>query len=412
MAQRQHSAPVILYGPESGSARVLSPVSGAMAPVDERRLQGLIARHPELIPIEEIEPAYAPLICLGQEVPTPAGPADVLYISPRGYLTLVETKLWRNPQARREVVGQVVDYAKELVSWSFNELDDAVRKAVQPEGRAGMGIIELLEAEDQVRDESQVIDTVTRNLKRGRLLLLIVGDGIREGVEAISSYLQDTPGLHFSLALLELALYQMEPGDEWPLLVQPRLVARTVEVVRAVVHVQAPEGVGVQVKLPETEEKGTRKGRRTLTEDVFFEELTAAKGEAVADEVGALIDDLTQLGLVKRWASSSVSMRLPDPRDTGQDFTVVLFTTGGEFYVGWLIRAHTKGGYDLAVVDRYLKGVIELTGAELWDRGDGVRYEDTTKRTPVDALLRNKEEFLALVREFKNAVETQAAEWD
>lgn len=108
-----------------------------------------------------------------------------------------------------------------------------------------MGIIELLEAEDQVRDESQVIDTVTRNLRRGRLLLLTVGDGIGEGAEAISSYLQDTPRLQFSLAPLELALYQMEPRDEWPLLVQPRLVARTVEVLRAVVHIQAPEGVDV-----------------------------------------------------------------------------------------------------------------------------------------------------------------------
>ncbi len=49
-------------------------------------------------------------------------------------------------------------------------------------------------------DEQQFNDALTANLRRGRFLLLIVGDGIREGVEAIAEYLQLHAGLHFSLA--------------------------------------------------------------------------------------------------------------------------------------------------------------------------------------------------------------------
>ena len=42
-----------------------------------------------------------------RELPTPAGPLDILYINPKGFLSLVETKLWRNPEARRSVVAQI-----------------------------------------------------------------------------------------------------------------------------------------------------------------------------------------------------------------------------------------------------------------------------------------------------------------
>ncbi len=73
---------------------------------DEAWLQRLIASHPQALPIGEIE-AYlegAVPICL--ELATKAGPVDLLLVTPRGDIVVVECKLWRNPQARREVVGQ------------------------------------------------------------------------------------------------------------------------------------------------------------------------------------------------------------------------------------------------------------------------------------------------------------------
>ena len=43
-----------------------------------------------------------------------------------GYLTLVETKLWRNPEARRTVVAQIIDYASHLSTWTYDDLRQAV----------------------------------------------------------------------------------------------------------------------------------------------------------------------------------------------------------------------------------------------------------------------------------------------
>jgi len=75
------------------------------------------------------------------------------------------------------------------------------------------------------------------NLRRGRFLLLIVGDGIREGVEAIAEYLHAHAGLHFSLGLVELPIYSIPNGDR---LAAPRVLARTVLITRNVVAV--PDG--------------------------------------------------------------------------------------------------------------------------------------------------------------------------
>jgi hypothetical protein len=63
-------------------------------------------------------------------------------------------------------------------------------------------------------DEVAFNDALTANLRRGRFLLLIVGDGIREGVEAIAEYLQAHAGLHFSLGLVELPIYVMPDGSK------------------------------------------------------------------------------------------------------------------------------------------------------------------------------------------------------
>jgi hypothetical protein len=98
----------------------------------------------------------------------------------------------------------------------------------------------MVRAVDPEVDEQQFNDALTANLRRGRFLLLIVGDGIREGVEAIAEYLQLHAGLHFSLGLVELPIYVMPNGDR---LVAPRVLARTALVTRNVIAV--PDGYSV-----------------------------------------------------------------------------------------------------------------------------------------------------------------------
>src|SRR5258708_7046273 len=126
MTARQCGIPLLIKnGIETPMKRVRADELGK----SEDWLQALLFNHPGLVPVDEIEPAFGTLIPIARELRTPSGPVDLLCINAKGHITLVETKLWRNPEARRQVVGQIIDYATEISRWTYSELVFAVRAA-------------------------------------------------------------------------------------------------------------------------------------------------------------------------------------------------------------------------------------------------------------------------------------------
>lgn len=246
---RQHTTPILL---RNGVATRLRPLSLAQGPnsVSELAIQQLIHEHPSCLPIAEIDPMFSGPIPICMELETTAGPIDNFMVTPSGLPVLVECKLWRNPQGRREVVGQILDYAKELTRWSSADLQREVGRRL---GGSGDLVLGLVRSAGHDVDEMDFNDALTQNLRRGRFLLLIVGDGIREGVEAIAEYLQVHAGLHFSLGLVELPTYITDDGDQ---LVVPRVLARTLVITREVVSV--PNGFEVATdEAPEERTSGS-----------------------------------------------------------------------------------------------------------------------------------------------------------
>src|SRR5688500_14300920 len=80
--------------------------------IPEDWLQELLDAMPNLLPVSKIDDRIqGALASLGREVETPAGPIDNVFLSNDGYVVVVETKLWRNPEARRSVIAQILDYA-------------------------------------------------------------------------------------------------------------------------------------------------------------------------------------------------------------------------------------------------------------------------------------------------------------
>ena len=61
---------------------------------------------------------------------------------------------------------------------------------------------------------------------------MIVGDGIREGVESLTGFLQQHAGFHFRLAIVDLALFELPTGGY---IVQPRVIAKTTNIERGIV---------------------------------------------------------------------------------------------------------------------------------------------------------------------------------
>lgn len=333
MERRRYCDP-ILIGPDRAVLPPLERVSFDQRAIDEAWLQELLRAQPGLLPLAEIEPAFAPAVCIGREVGTKVGAIDNLYISPGGYLTLVETKLWRNPEARREVVGQILDYVKELATWTYDRLDKVARDYSRRYHERELSLLNLVQSvPDAQIDEATFLESVSLNLRRARVLLVIVGDGIRESVEGLVAFLQQAPGLPFTLALVELLVYKA-PAPPGALLFIPQLVLRSREVPRAVVWVEPSHMDFVRVGAPEVTEGDS--GPPTLTEEDFLHLLSQKAGQGAVTFARDLLKEGERLGLAVEWKQSSFVLKLPDPQGSGHRLTLLVVTRDGTAYVGWL----------------------------------------------------------------------------
>jgi ribosomal protein L18 len=324
-------------------------VSFTQKTFDEYQIQELIRTNPDILPVDEIESVFSPLISIGREVPTNAGSIDNLYLSSQGYLILVETKLWRNPEARREVVGQIIDYAKEISKWSFKQLEDQVRSYNQKYRNANLGIVETLEQElGEEVDETSIIEAISQNIQRGRFLLLIVGDGIHKSVEDMVEFLAQTPQLQFTLALVELQIYEFEDKSR---LIMPQIVTRTKEITRAVVKIEAKEISSIKVEVVEGETDPEKKFFNDLGKSVTPELVTFAK---------SLIKDMEILGCIVEWHSASYVMKLPAPNGHKLNLSIVGVYKYGQVFIGSLANQLKKIGLPEQIGLDYAKNTALL----------------------------------------------------
>ncbi|ENI5846741.1 hypothetical protein ABZI28_002349 [Flavobacterium psychrophilum] len=301
----------------------------------ENWLQKIIHRNPQILPIDDIESGFAPLISLGREISTSVGYIDNLYISPNGYLTIVETKLWRNPEAKREVVGQIIDYAKELTNWNFTKLNDGVKNSSQLYNNNSKGIIELIKDFENIEEheEYKIIDNIERNLKRGRFLLLIVGDGIRESVEEMVDFLSNTPQIQFTLGLVELQFYK-NPNVEGELIAIPNLITRTREITRAIVKIENSTTGNVTIETDFIEEKVKPiTVRTTITEDDFFEQLQQNTDYESAEFAKHILATVKEKGYFVEWRQGAFVAKILDPNGSGSKITLFVTDRKGLFYL-------------------------------------------------------------------------------
>ena len=205
----------------------------------EHPLRDLIHDNPVILPLRGIDPSYGRLFTVARELSIPGvGFIDVLLADERGRLVIVECKLWRNPQARREVVGQILDYARRLSRYSYEDLQRQISIATRRQGNV---LFELAREAGGTMDEAEFVDRVSRDLAAGRFLLLIAGDGITEGTRRIGEYLRDQPGLAFDFALIEFAEYRGADASGNPLtIVHPRVLAQTAVIERHVIRSEVP----------------------------------------------------------------------------------------------------------------------------------------------------------------------------
>ncbi len=239
----QHATPIRISADGQTSRLERIPLQGAesSSAYNEDWLQDLLFKHPESLPLLEIDPAFSNPIPVVRELNTAAGPLDVLYITPQGKLIVLEAKLWRNPEARRQVIGQILDYAKELSAWTLEDLEREVSRLRRKITGQATRIYDLVRDHPSALPEADFNDAMARCLRQGEFMLLIVGDGIRQGAASIAEFLERNGTLLFTFGLVEMAIYRTAEQD---LLLCPRILAQTTIIKRSVISLQA-EGLVV-----------------------------------------------------------------------------------------------------------------------------------------------------------------------
>ena len=412
MKKSQYSTPLIKLNSNSYRLERNYVGTGDNESRDENWLQDLIYKNPRLLPVEEIEPSYLDLYPVCRELPIKnVGSLDALFVNKHGLLTLVECKLWKNPQARREVVGQILDYAQELSRWDFEELNKAVKKSEEN----GRGLVEKVKASclDEEWDEISFIDAVTQNLKKGQFLLLILGDGIREGVENISDFLQNYASLNFSFALVEEAIFDLPKEMGEGFLVQPRVLCKTLEIERAVITIEG-EKVKVVSSKPDDKTRGTSSRATSQSDKMFFDKVAQATSNEIKDELEEFVEEVEQnelrFGGKKMRMVQSTEPLVKNPSGKLKEFNFARIEDNGTVdFKGWSGPIGTE----------YKKQLASLGNGWQFVNDDGNDYninvvDGSGGRINLDELFEVKNDWIDLIvrtlEKFKDAFNKTSAE--
>ena len=190
----------------------------------EDALQTLLQKYPEVIPGVQISPTMdnpPKFMLLRREMPIGNWSLDHLYVDQYGILTLVETKLAENPEARREVIGQIIEYAANATTaWASGKLRQF---ATEFWSKQGVSIENVVSETFEDIDIDDLWDLIDDNLTDGRIRLIIAADEIRPEVRRMIEFLnyemQNTEVLG-----LELRAYG---DDSESLVLVPRIIGQT-----------------------------------------------------------------------------------------------------------------------------------------------------------------------------------------
>ena len=199
----------------------------------EEELQALIAEHPEVLDGEQMRPG-APLrwilIAREQGIAESSDAAarwavDHLLVDQDAVPTLVEVKRGSNPEIRRTIVGQMLEYAPHAArTWTADTLRHAFEESVDARGLDPSEELGKLLAPDgeEEPDADGFWERVATNLAAARLRLLFVADDIPDPLERIVEF------LNAQMARIEVLAVEIKQfkGDSRQTLV-PRVIGRT-----------------------------------------------------------------------------------------------------------------------------------------------------------------------------------------
>ena len=122
---------------------------------------------------------------------------DHLVVDQDAVPTLVEVKRGSNPEVRRTIVGQMLEYAAHAAeTWTVEELREAFERGAKEDGRDPGDELAVLLGTDGEPDADGFWEDVSTNLAARRLRLLFVADAIPDPLARVATFLNgQMPGI-------------------------------------------------------------------------------------------------------------------------------------------------------------------------------------------------------------------------
>lgn len=246
----------------------------------EELLQRLLAEYPNLLPgelIDEAEPRRWLLIdrelgLPGDEMAGDRWYVDHLFVDQDGIPTLVEVKRSSDPRIRREVIGQMLEYAANATSfWSGDTLQTRFEERLNAEGEYAEDVLmQFLGAES---DTEQFWETVHTHLRAGKIRLLFVADALPAELQRVIEFLGE----------------QMSPAEVLG------------------VEIRQYTGKGLTTLVPRLIGRSARAKTRAGTrgthwdEQSYFAELTSRSDQVTANVARGLLDGMAARDMTIWW---------------------------------------------------------------------------------------------------------------
>ena len=253
---------------------------------DEGDLQKLIADHPDVLErVTPHDPRRWILVKREMGIPDSTETADRwaldhLFIDQDAVPTLVEAKLSRNPEIRRKVVGQLLEYAAHATQyWTAEKIRASFEAEQGGEEQARVRLAEFRDEADAGDGSYEAFwhDAGT-NLRADNIRLLFAVDRIPDELAHIVAFLNRNME---RVEVLAIELKQFRSAGFRTLV--PRVIGRT-----------------------DGQRSRTSSSRRTLTMETFLQEFPDG---AVREAARGLLERAEHTGATISWGASSVSIR-------------------------------------------------------------------------------------------------------
>jgi hypothetical protein len=296
-------------------------VEMAEQPYDsEDLLEALLAKFPSLLAGDQMGGTPRRWLLVGREAALPSEEdgadrwsVDHLFLDQEAVPTVVEVKRSSDSRIRREVVGQMLDYAASaVVYWPAERLHDMFERTCDARGDDPERLLS-----DHLDDDGDIDgfwERVATNLRAGRVRLVFVSDVIPPELQRVVEFLNT----------------QMTPAEV--------LAIEVKQYVAEGLRTLVPRVVGQTAEAQQRKRPGVREYRH-WDEESFVRELATQRSSTEAAVARRLIGWARKRGLQSGWGRGKVDGSFTPKLEYGGKSTgpVVVWTTGDiEVYLEWL----------------------------------------------------------------------------